>query len=272
MSVPSIDAPEGERTRSSRRRLWSLGIAIGIHLLILALFLVSRPRSHMGQGVGVGAMDLSLAGLGHAAAPSPPLATTAPAPPATPKPPAPPAPPDPIKPRSVLAIVSDILSIPLPEHSVTPTPLVPTPSPVVVQAMAQASSAPGAACDVGGAVQTTLRSDPDTHGAVLLMPRTQGAGANAVVIWNGEWIAPAATDALPALTTIRASIRKVVAAAPAECRDQAIVGPRFMLIPAGDTTVVAVFGDDDWKWSDLLVDADGAISLQKDNPGLNRGL
>ena len=244
-----------------------MGLALILHLLILALFLFSHPRVDLGQGVGAGAMDLSLAGLGHAAAPSPRLATAAPAPPATPKPPAPPAPPDPIKPRSVLAIVSDILSIPLPEHSVTPTPLVPTPSPVLAQAMAQASGAPGAACDVAGAVQTALRSDPETHGAILLMPRSQGAGADAVVIWNGGWIDPAATGGLPALTTIRAAIRQVVAAAPAECRDQAIMGPRFMLIPEADTTIVVVFGDASWKWSDLLVDSDRPISDQKNNLG-----
>ena len=200
-----------------------------------------------------------------AEAPSPRLAPIAPAPSATRKPPTPPAPPDPIKPRSVLAIVSDILSIPLPEHSVTPTPLVPTPSPVLVQAIAQASGAPGAACDVAGAVQTALRSDPETHGAILLMPRKQGVGANAVLIWNGAWIAPAATGDLPAFTTIRRAIRQIVAAAPSECRDQAMVGPRFMLIPEPESTMVVVFGNASWKWSDLLVDPDDPRAAPENN-------
>jgi hypothetical protein len=257
-----MDASETDRTRASRRRLWGLGLALGLHLLILALFLFSHPRVDIGQGVGAGAMDLSLAGLGHAEAPSPRLATAAPARPATPKPP---APPDPIKPRSVLAIVSDILSIPLPEHSVTPTPLIATPSPTLVQAMAQASGAPGAACDVAGAVQTALRSDPETQGAILLMPRKQGVGANAVLIWNGAWIAPAATGGLPAFTTIRGAIRQIVAAAPSECRDQAMVGPRFMLIPEPESTLVVVFGNASWKWSDLLADPDGPQAGSENN-------
>jgi hypothetical protein len=244
----------GRRDRS-RRRWMAVTVALALHLAILALFLHSRPPVDKGVGEGRGAFDVSLAGFSRGAAPSKtPAQPTAPVAPAAP---APPAPADPIKPRSVLAIVSDILSIPLPEHSATPTPLAPAPSPVMARAIAQASGAPGAACDIAGAVETALRADPVTHGAVLLIPTKAGAAANAVMLWNGQWIAPGEVGGAAAFDTLRIAIRQIVAAAQPECRDAEIVGPRFMLIPDGGATLVVVFGTASWRWSELLVDPAG---------------
>ncbi len=255
----STPAESPRRSRRRDRRRWiAVVLAIALHLSILALFLGSRPRPDIGAGVGVGAMDISLAGFSHGS-----VATKMPAMPvsAAPSPTtAPPAPTDPIKARSVLAIVSDILAIPLPEHSVTPTPLTSPPSPAMAQAMAQASGAAGAACEIGGAVQTALGSDPDTHAAILLIPIKARSAADAIVMWNGAWIAPAEVGGAAAFDTLRIAIRKVVAAAQPECRDRNIVGPRFMLIPDGDVTLVMVFGNAAWRWSDLLVDPETPTS------------
>jgi hypothetical protein len=259
MSSPSLAAPGDYRRRRSRRLL-AVALALALHVLLLIFFISSHPHTNVGQGVGVGAMDVSLAGLSRVAtASSRPTPAT---PPRAAAPAKPPRPPDPIKPRSVLAIVSDILSIPLPEQSVTPTPLVAAPSPVVAQAMAQAAGAPGAACDIEGAVQTALQSDPETHGALLLIPRDARSAGHAVMVWNGQWIDPAEPGAVAALTTLRAAIRQIVAAARPDCREQDIVGPRFMLVPDADSTMVAVFGDASWRWSELLVDANEPAPLR----------
>lgn len=208
-------------------------------------------------------MDVSLAGFSRGAAPSPSHAT-----PATPAAPAPAAQvsADPIEPRSVLAIVSDILAIPLPENSATPTALVSSPSPAMAQAVAQASGSSGVACDIDGAVQTALRTDPDAHGAVLLVAPRNRSAANAVMLWNGHWIAPAEAGRAGAYDGLRASIRGIVAGASPECRGRSILGPRFMLIPAFDTTMVVVFGNASWRWADLLGDRAGPPS---ESPKMN---
>ena len=125
----------------------------------------------------------------------------------------------------------------------------------MAQAIVQVSGAPGAACDIGSAVQTVLRSDPATQGAIVLVPHQARVAANALMMWNGQWIAPAEVGGVAALDVLRMAVRQVVAAAQPDCRDRAIVGPRFMLIPDGDTTMVMVFGDTAWRWSDVLADS-----------------
>ena len=262
MSTLSLAAAGDHRTRRSRRRLIAVAVAIALHLLLLIFFISSRPHTNVGEGLGAGAMDVSLAGLSRIATPSSRPSPAAAPRAAAPAPPKPPRPPDPIKPRSVLAVVSDILSIPLPEQSVTPTPLVAAPSPAVAKAMAQAAGAPGAACDIGGAVQSALQSDPETHGALLLIPRDARSAGHALMVWNGQWIDPAEPGAIAALINLRAAIRQIVAAARPDCRDQDIVGPRFMLVPDADSTIVVVFGDASWRWSDLLVDAETPVSVR----------
>ncbi len=242
-----------EPVRGGNRRRWvAAGLATALHLAILALFLGGRPAPTTGEGVGAGAMEVSLAGFSRGATPTP--AHAAPAPAAPSAKPAPPAPDDPIEPRTVLQTVSDILAISLPEQSATPRPLVANVNPTIPQTAAAASGAPGAACDIEGAVQTTLRSDPGAHGAVLLIPRRQRSAANAVLLWNGRWIDPAEVGGATAFETIRTSIRQVVSTAQADCREREVVGPRFMLIPEGEGMVVAVVGNASWRWSDLLVD------------------
>ena len=247
----SAGTPGGDR-RGRRDRSLAIAFASALHLAILALFLGSHPSPTTGEGVGAGAMDVSLAGFSRGAQPSPTRA--APARSAPPARPAPPAATDPIKPRTVLQIVSDILAIPLPEHSVTPQPLTNAATPEVVQIAAAASGSPGAACDIGGAVQKALQADPVTHPAVLLIPRQQRSAANAVVIWNGTWVDPAEVGGAGAFAAIRTGIRQVVAAAQADCREREIVGPRFMIVPEAETTMVIVVGNAAWRWSDLLVD------------------
>ena len=254
MSTTSFIVSGGYNARKSRRRLWSLGLALGLHVILVAFFLVGFPRANGVRGLGDGAMDVFLAGPSRVSARPVHSASAAKAAPAPPVKPAPPASTDPIKPRSVLAIVSDILSIPLAEHSVTPTPLNPAPSPVMAQAMAQASGVPGAACDIDGAIQTALRADPTAHGAILTIPIKDRSAADAVLMWNGQWVSPADVGGEATFDTLRVTIRQVVAAAKPECRDLSIVGPVFMLIPDGSTTFVVVFGNASWRWSDLLID------------------
>jgi hypothetical protein len=236
----------------NRLRWTAAGLALGLHLAILILFVSGHPALTAGDGVGAGAMDVSLAGLSKGSA-LPPAAAAPPTPPSPPTP----APADAIKPRSVIQIVSGILAIPLQEHSVTPQPLVATPT--VAQTAAPVSGSPGAACDIGEAVQTMLRSDPETHAAIVLIPRQERSVANAVLLWNGQWVAPAGVGGATAFATIKTSIRQIVATASPGCREQEIVGPRFMLIPAGTEMIVAVVGNASWRWSDILVDPQPAL-------------
>ena len=248
------------RTPHRDHRRWvAVSLAVTLHLAILALFLRSQPTVAVGRGRGEGAMDVALTGFSRGAALATPSTPARAVPPAATKP-SPPAPASAIKPRSVLAIVSDILAIPVPDQTITPTPVIAAPpSPVMMRAMAQAAGAPGASCDIGGAVQTALREDPVIHSAVLLVPMRARSAANAVVMWNGQWIAPLDAGRAAALDTLQTGIRQVIAAAQPDCRDRELTGPRFMLIPAGEATMVLVFGNASWKWSDLATAESGAV-------------
>lgn len=261
MPYPAVDAPHTGSPPITRHRLAAVVFAVGLHLLILTLFLTGHRDTKVDAGVGLGATNVSLAGLSRSVSQRSQAAT----PPKAAVPPVPPTPPQPvdqIKPRSVLAIVSEILAIPLPEQSVTPTPLVSTPSPAMVEAVAQVSGASGTACDITGAIQTALRLDPVVHNSLQLIPSKERTAANAVVVWNGQWLGSGGIGPDPAFDSLRGAIRQIVSAAPVECRDRQLVGPQFMLIPNGETTVTLVFGNASWRWSDLSVDATASSSVR----------
>ena len=91
------------------------------------------------------------------------------------------------------------------------------------------------------------------------LPPGVRSGADAVMLWNGKWFdqqipvpAPTATGAVSINSSLRLAIEKMVIAAPAECRDEAMVGPVFVPIPEGDRTTLLAIGSGAWRWSDLL--------------------
>jgi hypothetical protein len=132
------------------------------------------------------------------------------------------------------------LPIPLPQPSV--------PAPIAVAAELEA--VPSGGCDLTDVVQVALRESPTAHAAIEALPVKDRSVANAVMIWDGNWVQMTSPTARDALTTIRQIVAQTIAAATPDCRSQLQAGPRLIAIP-GQTDVTLALGSGRWRWDDL---------------------
>ena len=114
---------------------------------------------------------------------------------------------------------------------------------------AAASSAEGA-CDLTDTVQDSLRRSSTVRAALDELPRNERSVANAVMLWDGQWIDGASPGARAALGKIRAVVTAAVAAASAPCRAATQSGPRLISVAGAPDTVLAL-GSGRWRWDDL---------------------
>lgn len=114
-----------------------------------------------------------------------------------------------------------------------------------------ASAAAGTPCQLGQWLQTALQADPQTRAALTHIPRPSRSLANAIMVWDGDWVATE-SRAFLGMVAIRDAILAGVRAAPAACRDQPIQGPELLLLADGAQTTVIVVGSGAWRWADLL--------------------
>jgi hypothetical protein len=122
----------------------------------------------------------------------------------------------------------------------------------------------GRVCQLSTDAATAIQQDSMAMAELAALPPGVRSGADAVMLWNGKWYnqdipVPEPTGALSttagAVSTagsLRLAIEKMVVAAPAACRDEAMVGPVFVPIPEGDRTTLLAIGSGAWRWSDLL--------------------
>ncbi len=130
-----------------------------------------------------------------------------------------------------------------------PVPAEPVLPPQVVALLAEASAQAGA-CDLTAPVEAALRADPAIADAVATIPRDSRSVANAILLWNQDWLAPDEIGS-GALPTIRDTIVATIEAATPECRNAVQTGPRFMPLDDAGATIVVV-GSDEWRWQDLV--------------------
>ena len=115
-----------------------------------------------------------------------------------------------------------------------------------------ASAASGQACDLTQWLQGALQANPQTQTALAQIPRPARSVANAMMLWNGRWVATPA--AATGLQTLRSAVLSGVASAPEACRAELIRGPVLLtLVDPTGSTVLAV-GSGEWRWNDLLAD------------------
>ena len=143
-----------------------------------------------------------------------------------------------------------------------PPPLIPMPS---VSAAAPDTAAAGDAGVAGGGnvcqlstdAAAAIQQDPMAMAELAALPPGVRSGADAVMLCNGTWFdqqipVAAPTGAVLPSSSLRLAIEKMVVAAPASCRDEAMVGPVFVPIPEGNRTTLLAIGSGAWRWSDLL--------------------
>lgn len=145
-------------------------------------------------------------------------------------------------------------------HAPMPPPLIPMPS--------FSSAAPevggvtgvqggGNSCQLSADAAAAIQQDPVAMAELAALPPGVRSEADAVMLWNGAWFDQAPpvwgpTAAVEATGGLHSAIERIVAAAPARCRDEEIIGPVFVPIPEGERTTMLAIGSGVWRWSDLL--------------------
>jgi len=163
------------------------------------------------------------------------------------------------------------LTRPLPSQ--VPLPLPPEPEPVDVGALtpqfdtepdpavtgdvvsltsgnANANGA-DAGCGLAESVRDALEQSVEARSALARIPRSSRSVANALMIWDGEWIAAERLGGLAALSSVRKAIAGVVDRASADCGSRAETGPVFLIVRHASETIVLALGSGAWRWSDL---------------------
>ena len=115
----------------------------------------------------------------------------------------------------------------------------------------------GNVCQLSADAAAAIQHDPMAMAELAALPPGVRSVADAVMLWNGKWFdqdiaVPTPTGAVSTNGSLRLAIEKMVVAAPAACRDEAMVGPVFVPIPEGDRTTLLAIGSGAWRWSDLL--------------------
>lgn len=208
------------------RRIVLLAAIIAVHCLIIALLISQSPAERKSEANGETLITISSASGDRAA-------TEAQKPVALP-------------PAAVRAPV--------------PPPLIPMPS--LSAEMPEIGGAAGvqgggSACQLTADAALAIQHDPVAMAELAALPPGVRSEADAVMVWNGVWFdqAPAVAVSLGAGAPaggLHLAIERIVAAAPARCRDEDIVGPVFVPIPEGDRTIMLAIGSGVWRWSALL--------------------
>lgn len=130
-----------------------------------------------------------------------------------------------------------------------------SPSSVDAEAAASQASVAASGCalarDAGDAIQQSVAAMAELDA----LPPTIRTSADAVMLWNGEWLDQGAMPQMGDSGSLRRVVEQVVADAPVECRDAEAIGPVFIPIPERDHTVMIVIGSGTWRWASLLAPA-----------------
>ena len=136
-----------------------------------------------------------------------------------------------------------------PEAEVVTLSPAPTPPASLTQVAAEAG---GAACELTGALQASLQTDPSVQEALERVPASSRSVANALLLWNGDWMDSGEMGGEAALAPIRDVVVAGVLSEPADCRSRTIQGPRFLSVTTSSGTALLVFGSGVWRWGDIL--------------------
>jgi hypothetical protein len=155
----------------------------------------------------------------------------------------------------------------LPKPVTVPPPILALPvsgevdSALVDQADAAAT---GGACDLTAPVQAALQASDAVRTALPRIPRAERSVANAIMVWKATWLAGDGQLDLEAIRAVREVVTATIAAATPECRLQMQAGPRLLLLPQADDTVVLAVGSGTWRWQDLVDTAEPPMLAHAD--------
>lgn len=151
-------------------------------------------------------------------------------------------------------------------RSVTPAPPKPTPAPVTlptpppppVIGLAAGGEVVGASVGVDGgcamptAIAKAIEGNPAAIAALQALPPEVRSKADAVMIWDTDWLRAPASDGSDGLLPVRQVIEQVFAASAPQCIEVPVTGPQFIPVTVSDRTVMLVVGSGNWAWKNLL--------------------
>lgn len=107
-------------------------------------------------------------------------------------------------------------------------------------------------CALGETVRQALEQDAEAQTALAQIPREYRSVANAILLWNGEWLPAERLGGPPATGAIQKAITDVISNAPPHCRLEIEPGPVFLIVNNVSETIVLALGSGAWRWMDLL--------------------
>lgn len=148
---------------------------------------------------------------------------------------------------------------PAPARPTAPAPVAATTEPSIAvdpTLPTAADAGTGAGAMIGGCalahdLGVAIARDPLAMAELDSLPVGVRSSADAVMLWNGQWLDIALPPGLAGGATRRVT-EQVVSAAASDCREAQISGPQFVPVPEAGRTVMIVIGSGNWRWAELL--------------------
>ena len=239
-------APDGGIWNGASRRAWAITATALVHAVALVLIMLPwRAETASARPPHLVTFDSPLPQAARDAKPKPPQPRKV-----VPQPPLP----DPLPP-------------PLIEISVV------TPQVVALLEQSDAQAASGG-CDLTAPVQAALQSSVAVQQQLPTIPAERRSVANAIAIWNQNWVEPDDQLKPEIIDAIRGAVATTIDAASEACRLQPQGGPRLIYPPnspksSARTTILAL-GSGTWTWQQVAdtATADAATPPAQSGPQL----
>ena len=161
------------------------------------------------------------------------------------------------------AEASEPVPAPAPEipEIVTPDPLIdleielpPLPAEPVFSVAAAEQAGFGRSCEVAATLARAFSENEHVRAELARIGPEARSVANAMLFWDGGWVAVEGRAPEDALRMLRRAIAEGIRAAPPECLVEDVVGPRFIGVEEGESMMTLVLGSGTWRWEQLLAD------------------
>jgi hypothetical protein len=128
------------------------------------------------------------------------------------------------------------------------------PAPPVFDAAAAESAGFGTTCDVAETLARAFSQNDFVKAELARIGPQSRSISNAIMFWDGSWVDLPGNAPADAVATLRRAIVQGVEAAPAECRAEDVIGPRFIFVSGEGPTMMLVLGSGAWRWEQLLAE------------------
>ncbi len=118
---------------------------------------------------------------------------------------------------------------------------------------AAAAAGFGQSCEISETLGRAFQNHATLRQALADWPPQARSVSGAIMLWDGQWVSPGSQVDPASLTLIQRGVIEGIKAAPPECLDEPMAGPRFVIVPSPDSrNTVLVLGSGAWAWRQIL--------------------